>query len=60
MNALENVAMLKPEKLAMLKRVFDEICLEATIPVEAAAERNALADPPPLKWYRHGTNFLGV
>ena len=32
-----------PEKLSTLKRVFDAICHEAAIPVEAKIERNDLA-----------------
>jgi hypothetical protein len=32
-----------PEKLSTLKRVFDKVCLEASIPLGAMSERNALA-----------------
>ena len=32
-----------PEKLATLKRVFDTVCLEASIPEGASNERNELA-----------------
>ena len=45
----ENIAIhkmasyLSPEKLVLLKRVFDTSCEEAAIPQDAKAERNHLA-----------------
>lgn len=42
--AIRNQAgILTPEKLAILKRVFDAICHEFNIPVAAKSERNDLA-----------------
>lgn len=42
--AIRNEAgVISPERLSTLKRVFDTVCQEAAIPVDAKNERNDLA-----------------
>ena len=40
----------RPEVMATLKRIFDLICKEAEIPVNATAERNWLARQMLVAW----------
>jgi len=50
MNNFENAAkrheagLINPEKLAMLKRVYEAICVEAGIPLDASGRRHELAE----------------
>ena len=39
----EDASYFSPEKLALLKRIFDMVCAEAEVPSDAKDERDALA-----------------